>query len=230
MVELKESLIFKHKIVYNPPIMVNRIYSYLEDCKNYYILKSCYLMDNANLLDVSSTYKQNQIEIRISDHYLCTLEPIIIYERCIHELIYKKAISLHSSAVVINNCVFIFLGRSGAGKTTLSKIIAEEFRGEIICDDTLTLYMGLNSKLTLVNPLSKKHYSLDIKNIYILKIDECTLFDCMIRPDNINFGLALIYKLEEQINLYDIQYGKNIFSIDMVKEVIKAVIDTTCES
>lgn len=225
MIDLKESITFNRSTVLNPPDIVYRIFSNLKDCKSCHILESCYLINDISVLDVRSTYKKNQIKINISDNYLCTLEPIIIYERCIHELVLNRAISLHSSAVLINKCVFIILGRSGSGKTTLSKYIEKYFSGKIVCDDTLTIYVGQNSKVMIVNPLYKSRYAVDINNAYILKLDKCSLLDCMIRPDNADQYIYLLNELNEKVKPIELQYTKNTKSIEMVKEVIKSLIN-----
>jgi hypothetical protein len=87
------------------------------------------------------------------------------------------------------------------------------------------MYVEQNSKVTLTNPLSKICHVLGINNTYIFKLNNCSLLDCMIRPDNADPYLFLLNELDEKIKSFELQYEKNVNSIEMIEKVIKSLIN-----
>jgi hypothetical protein len=62
----------------------------------------------------------------ITYNYISATQLFIIIRRVIEKLIKNKGIFLHASSCFINNEVFLFLAKSGGGKTTVSNLIAKQ--------------------------------------------------------------------------------------------------------
>ncbi len=68
-------------------------------------------------------------------------------------------------AAVVNRPVVVICGPTASGKSDLAMQLALEYKGEIICADSRTVYRDMDlgtAKPSLVDRQRVKHYGLDV--------------------------------------------------------------------
>lgn len=106
---------------------------------NYIFLKE-YRTDNVVMPQICITTTDDEIlnELKIdSEHSLEYHERVVVFRKIADAIIDFNGFFVHSSVVSLDNCGYMFTGKSGAGKTTHSKLWTAYFgeRAKIINDD-----------------------------------------------------------------------------------------------
>ena len=109
-------------------IQINNKYHYLEKfCEDYIV--------NSKTFDFSITINDNEIEsekTKFSANYsLGYLESIAAYRKICLEIPKYDSLLIHSCSVKINNKSYLFLAKSGTGKTTHCKLLKEYLKDDL---------------------------------------------------------------------------------------------------
>ncbi len=90
----------------------------------------------------------------------------LILKNVLSDLLQRKGLILHASAVMLNKKVIVFLGQSGAGKSTIAKILGEE--GTLLADDSIIIKKEGKKYFLYQTPFVEKNRVIRTKNKYPL--------------------------------------------------------------
>jgi hypothetical protein len=153
---------------------------------------------------------------------------------------YKQGCLLHSTGLVYKNNGYIFVGHSGAGKTTIAKIMEPE--SIILCDDRNIIRRSgedyylfgtwRHSDFAVVSPLSAQLKGIFFlnksKNNKITKIidnKKCffILMDCLIRSlvthDWMELTIDFIDSLSRHVDCFDLEFDKSGKVMELIKKL-----------
>ncbi len=151
---------------------------------------------------------------------------------------YKQGCLLHSTGLIYKKKGYIFVGHSGAGKTTISKIMEPE--STILCDDRNIIrkikqeyhlfgtwrHSDLATVSSLSAPLKGIFFLNQSKKNKITKIIDTQksffiLMDCLIRSlvthDWMELTMDFIESLSKQVNCYDLEFDKTGKIIEQIE-------------
>lgn len=107
-------------------------------------------------------------------YYHLSDEQFYIVIRSILQVILKKSIMMHGSAININNKAYIFLGESGAGKSTTMKIFSKKYPP--LADDSFIIQKNGSKFIFYSTPavetnawFNKTHLPLEIGGFFFLR-------------------------------------------------------------
>lgn len=91
--------------------------------------------DNSNFV---LHYKRKNNNLFITNYHTSIAQFSLLLEDVLNELLLKNdGCGVHASANIINKKAYLFLGKSGAGKSTISALLGKYFR--ILADDNIIL-------------------------------------------------------------------------------------------
>jgi len=157
-----------------------------------------------------------------------------------HILAYRQGCYLHSSAVIFEDKGFLFVGHSGAGKSTIVKMLKD--KAEILCDDRMIVRKwpegfrihgtwshgeipvispnsaSLKAILFLEKSNENRLIPIDDKNEIIKK-----LLSCLIKPfvttDWWNNILSLMERIASEVPCYLLYFDKSGRVVDLLKHL-----------
>ncbi len=105
-------------------------------------------------------FYEEKAKNRITTYYHISFPQLqIIIRRALQNLLAKdKGILIHASASLINNSAFLFLGKSGSGKSTAVKLISPDFSP--LADDTAILKKEGEKYYIYQTPFQEKNYAI----------------------------------------------------------------------
>lgn len=121
--------------IMNPLLFSKRVdytIEIIEEKNPYFIIK------NENKKKYIALYQFKGVNKVRTYHYLSRTQLDFILMDILQKLLKKKfGFLLHGSALLFNNKVFIFLGKEGAGKSTIIKLLKKNFK--VLADDSFIL-------------------------------------------------------------------------------------------
>lgn len=118
---------------------------------------------------IEPTKKENEINIYCIDNY----DIHLVFKYVIGILLDKHhSFILHTSAVLANNKAYLFLGRSGSGKSTIAKLLAKKY--QVLCDDMAFVRREGDKYYFYQTPFLENNFAkvfpkkLEVKKIFIL--------------------------------------------------------------
>jgi len=156
-------------------------------------------------------------------------------------LAHRQGCILHSAALIIDGKGYLFVGQSGAGKSTISLLLKE--RGEVLCDDRNIVRREANgfrlygtwrhSDVTDISansaPLGAIFFLEQSPENHIIPITESRetlkrIMPCLIRPFvNTEWWENILYLVEclvQEVNCFRLQFDKSGRVVDALDELI----------
>jgi len=90
----------------------------------------------------------------------------ILLRVILSDLLQENGFLLHASASIINSKAVIFLGKSGAGKSTVTQLLKPKYR--ILADDTIIIRKENNTFYLYQTPFIEKHSYLKTNHKYLI--------------------------------------------------------------
>lgn len=91
--------------------------------------------DNVHILETNADFTEADACIRWDDVYASSALASLIRIVCSQAVILHDAVSMHASVVVCDDKAFVFMGRSGTGKSTHSALWLDSFEGTYLLND-----------------------------------------------------------------------------------------------
>lgn len=89
--------------------------------------------------------------------YISRVQFIFLLKQAIQEVLGNRGFVLHCSAILVNGKAVLFLGESGAGKTTIANMLKRQF--PILADDEGYIRIDDNSAFFYQGPFLERAYS-----------------------------------------------------------------------
>jgi len=186
---------FVIKLYFDDSIKITKINKLLSSYKNYIIPKDCYIKPKyclfvrndfkysflrKNRIGYLSFFKRKKKNNFIIPSDITDTQFDLIMRILINNLVrIKKAFIIHCSALLVNKKAILFIGKSGAGKSTIVQILKKEFTP--LCDDLAIVARGKGGKYHLFqvpykekNNYCKDNSSYPISKFYLIKKDNKT--------------------------------------------------------
>ena len=91
--------------------------------------------DYVHILETNADFTEADACIRWDDAYASSALASLIRIVCSQAVILHDAVSMHASVVVCDDRAFVFMGRSGTGKSTHSALWLDRFEGTYLLND-----------------------------------------------------------------------------------------------
>lgn len=130
-------------------------------------------------------------------------------------VIKSHTVAIHASSVIYKNKAILFLGESGTGKSTHSRLWLDNIPGAILLnDDSPILQIKGNKVLATGSPWSgkKPHFSPEIKEVAAI-IRLCQNSENVIKKLDTHQAIGAIYPSLPPFIVHNISYEKFIYNI-----------------
>jgi hypothetical protein len=195
------------------------------------------LIANREHTDIN-VYHQNEILYQKGNHHSLMLLPTdqIILARALPQ---KKAFYLHAAGVKRNSEGFLFVGHSGAGKSTIVSMLQEY--SEILCDDRIVI-REKNGSFRIYGTWSHGDIStvsygnVPLKHIFFLNKSKANsiiplvrrwsiitkLLECLVKPitDALwwEHVLSLVQMVAEKVPAYELHFNRSCNFFNLLKD------------
>lgn len=222
------------------------------DCKDQYTKRLCSTYqieaEQSDKVEIQVTVTDEDVKVEESkadgDYSFGYLESLALYRKLCEKALFFDVLLFHSSAVMVDNEVYLFTAPSGTGKSTHTRLWREYFgeKAVMINDDKPLLKFMEDGIYACGTPWAGKHRLSNnimgrIKGICILersmnnrieRIDKREAFPMILnqtyRPDDtllMKKTLDLVMKIFEQIPIYRLECNISMEAVETAYEGMK---------
>lgn len=151
---------------YNGGFIVNKKPKKIDYELNFSRTNKMYILNKAKEVDICLYNKMNNHKMTTYYH-ISHLQFVFILRHIINQLIKNDGFVLHCSANLVKQNAYVFLGKSGAGKSTISSLLSSKFA--ILADDMGIIKKEGEKYFFYQGPFLERNYASKSPKGFILK-------------------------------------------------------------